>query len=414
MDRRKPYEISKHTVFKAFQQVKANGGAPGVDGVTIEKYEQNLKNNLYKLWNRMSSGSYMPKPVLGVEIPKKSGGKRLLGIPTVEDRVAQTTVKLYFEPQVEPCFCEDSYGYRPNKSAHDAIAITRERCWKTDWVVEYDIGKFFDNIDHVMLMKAVNAHTNIPWVILYINRWLKAPVKMPDGEVVERGSGTPQGGVISPVLANLFLHYAFDKWMQREYPHLKWVRYADDGLIHCRSEREAKAVLERLKQRMEYCHLRIHPDKSRVIYCKDYNRKGNYALTSFDFLGYTFRPRWVRSQAGKVFLGFGAGASKKATKEMRCTVRSWNIYRRVSDELEMIAERINPIVRGWINYYGKYQKRELYSVMLMINRALTLWARRKYRKMKRKKRQSMIWLHNYAKFNPNLFAHWSMGYKPAG
>ena len=410
----KPYEISKHTVFKAFQQVKANGGAPGVDGVTIEKYEQNLKNNLYKLWNRMSSGSYMPKPVLGVEIPKKSGGKRLLGIPTVEDRVAQTTVKFYFEPLVEPCFCEDSYGYRPNKSAHNAIAITRERCWKIDWVVEYDIKKFFDNIDHEMLMKAVSTHTDIPWVILYIKRWLKASVKLPDGEVVERGLGTPQGGVIGPVLANLFLHYAFDKWMQREYPHLKWVRYADDGLIHCRTEQEAKAVLERLKQRMEYCHLRVHPDKSRVIYCKDYNRKGNYALTSFDFLGYTFRPRWVRSQVGKVFLGFGPGASKKATKEMRRTVRSWNIYRRVSDELEMIAQWINPIVRGWINYYGKYQKRELYSVMLMINRALTLWARRKYRKMKRKKKQSIIWLHNYAKFNPNLFAHWSMGYKPAG
>ncbi len=410
----KPYEISKHAVLKAFQQVRANGGAPGVDGITIEKYEQNLKNNFYKLWNRMSSGSYMPNPVLGVEIPKKSGGTRLLGVPTVEDRVAQTTARLYFEPQVEPYFCEDSYGYRPGKSAHDAIAATRERCWRTDWVMEYDIEGLFDNLDHELLMRAVKTHTDIPWVILYVNRWLKAPLKAPGGDILERSSGTPQGGVISPVLANLFLHYAFDKWMQREYPHLKWARYADDGLIHCRTEQEAESVLKSLKQRMEQCSLSIHPDKSKIIYCKDYNRKGKYAVTSFDFLGYTFRPRWVRSRVGRVFLGFGPAASAKATKEMRQTVRSWKIYKRVSDELETIAEWINPIIRGWINYYGRYQKNELHSVMLMINRALTQWARRKYRKMKRKKRQSIIWLHNYARYNPNLFAHWSMGYKPTG
>lgn len=414
MDRRKPYEISQKAVLLAFRKVKANGGAAGIDGITIEKYEQNLRNNLYKLWNRMSSGSYIPKPVLGVEIPKKNGGKRLLGVPTVEDRVAQMTARLYFEPLVEPIFCEDSYGYRPNKSALDAIHKTRERCWKTDWVVEFDIKGLFDNLDHELLMKAVTKHTDNPWVLLYIARWLKTPMIMPNGETKERTSGTPQGGVISPVIANLFMHYAFDRWMQRKYPQLSWARYADDGLVHCRTHQEAIEIMESLKQRMKECRLEIHPEKSRIIYCKDYNRKGKYETTSFDFLGYTFRPRWVRSRKGKIFLGFGPAASAKATKGLRNTIRSWKLHNRCHSELEDLATWMNPIVRGWINYYGKYQKSTLHSVMLMINRALTLWARRKYRKMKHKKRQSIKWLHNYAKWNPTLFAHWEMGYMPTG
>lgn len=229
MDKRKPYEISKQTFLIAFQKVKANGGAAGVDGIAIKEYEQNLRNNLYKLWNRMSSGCYMPNPVMGVEIPKKSGGNRLLGIPTVEDRVAQMVARLYFEPLVEPIFCEDSYGYRPNKSALDAIRQTRERCWKTDWVVEFDIKGLFDNLDHELLMRAVRKHTDNQWVLLYIDRWLKAPMVMANGEVRNRTSGAPQGGVISPVLANLFMHYAFDRWMKTQHSPLKWARYADDG-----------------------------------------------------------------------------------------------------------------------------------------------------------------------------------------
>lgn len=270
MDRRKPYEISQKVVLLAFRKVKANAGAPGIDGVSIEAYERDLKNNLYKLWNRMSSGSYMPKPVMGVEIPKKNSGKRLLGIPTVEDRVAQMTARLYFEPLVEPIFYEDSYGYRPNKSALEAIGKTRERCWKTDWVLEFDIKGLFDNLNHELLMRAVRKHTDNRWVILYIERWLKASVKLPNGEIIERISGTPQGGVISPVIANLFMHYAFDHWMQTKYPHLRWARYADDGLIHCNTYQEAIEIMKSLKQRMQQCQLEIHPDKSRIVYCKDY------------------------------------------------------------------------------------------------------------------------------------------------
>lgn len=411
---RKPYEISQSMILNAYHKVKQNDGAAGVDGITLEKYEKDLKNNLYKLWNRMSSGSYFPKPVLGIEIPKKNGGKRLLGIPTVEDRVAQMTARLYFEPLVEPVFCEDSYGYRPNKSALDAISRTRERCWKLDWVVEFDIKGLFDNLNHNLLMKAVKKHTDNQWILLYMERWLQAPMQMPNGELKERTAGTPQGGVISPVLANLFMHYAFDRWIQLRNPQFQWARYADDGLIHCRTLDEAEGMMERLKQRMEECKLEIHPEKSKIIYCKDYNRKGNYPYTSFDFLGYTFRPRWVRSQKGRVFLGFGPGASKKATKVLRETIRSWKLHNRCSCELEEMAAWMNPIIRGWINYYGQYRKSELHSVMLVINRALTLWARRKYRKMKHKKKASMRWLKQYAKWNRTLFAHWEMGYMPAG
>jgi RNA-directed DNA polymerase len=414
LDKRKPYEISKKAFVIAYRAVKKNAGAAGVDGVTLEEYERTLQDNLYKLWNRLSSGSYMPKPVRGIAIPKKDGGTRILGIPTVEDRIAQMVARLYFEPRVEPEFREDSYGYRPNKSALDAIRVTRERCWKEDWVVEFDIKRLFDCIDHELLMRAVRKHTDLKWIQLYTERWIKAPIMMSDGKIEKRESGTPQGGVISPILANLFMHYAFDRWMERKHPSLKWVRYADDGLVHCRTQIEAREVMSTLKARMKECKLEIHPEKSRIVYCKDYNRSQSYEITSFDFLGYTFRPRRVRSQKGRVFIGFGPGASKLATKKLRMTIRSWKLHKRVQQELTELAQWMNPIVRGWINYYGYFQKRELHTTMLMINRALTLWARRKYKKMKRKKSQSIKWLHQHAEWNPNLFAHWAMGYKPTG
>lgn len=229
MDETKSYEISKHVVLEAFKRVKANKGAAGIDGEVLETFEGNLKNNLYKIWNRMSSGSYFPPAVKAVEIAKKNGGTRMLGVPTVADRVAQMVAKIYFEPRVEPYFHPDSYGYRPGKSAVDALKVTRQRCWKYDWVLEFDIKGLFDNIDHEVLMKAVCKHTDNPWVILYIERWLKAPFQMPDGTAQERTKGTPQGGVISPILANLFLHYAFDKWMEKHHRNKPFARYADDG-----------------------------------------------------------------------------------------------------------------------------------------------------------------------------------------
>jgi RNA-directed DNA polymerase len=415
MDKTKSYEISKHVVLEAFHRVKAKKGAAGIDDERLEAFEANLKNNLYKIWNRMSSGSYFPPPVKAVEIPKKSGGKRVLGVPTVADRVAQMVVKIYFEPTVEPCFHPDSYGYRPGKSAMDALAVTRQRCWKYDWVLEFDIKGLFDNIDHELLMKAVCKHTDNPWVILYIQRWLKAPFQMPDGSVIERTKGTPQGGVISPVLANLFLHYAFDAWMTREQPDKPFARYADDGIAHCRSLNDAQTLLEKLKQRFEECGLELHPEKTRIIYCKDDDRREDYPETGFDFLGYTFRPRRSKNRNGKFFINFTPAVSNKAKKAMRHTIRGWRIHLKPDKAIEDLSRMFNPVIRGWVNYYGRFYKSELYPVLRHIDQALIRWARRKHKKLANHQRRSTHWIGRIARREPKLFAHWQLGiYSAAG
>jgi len=412
MDKTKSYEISKQIVLEAFQKVKANQGAAGIDSESLEAFEANLKNNLYKIWNRMSSGSYFPPAVKAVEIPKKSGGKRLLGIPTVGDRVAQMVVKIYFEPQVEPYFHRDSYGYRPGKSALDAIAVTRQRCWQYDWVLEFDIKGLFDNIDHELLMKAVCQHTYNPWVILYIQRWLKAPFQMPDGTVQERTKGTPQGGVISPVLANLFLHYAFDKWMEREHSNKPFARYADDAVAHCKSKEEAEGLRNSLEKRLTECKLEVNPTKTRIVYCKDDKRKGNYPDKTFDFLGYTFRPRKVRSESGTFFIGFTPAVSKKAKKAMQQEIRGWRLQLKTDKALEDLSQMYNPKIRGWANYYGCFCKSEMYSVYRHFNHALVRWVMRKYKKLANNKRRRNRWLRNISKQEPQLFRHWQMGILP--
>ena len=413
MDKTKPYEISKYGVLEAFQRVKANRGAAGVDGESLESFEANLKNNLFKIWNRMSSGSYFPPPVKAVEIPKKSGGSRILGVPTVADRVAQMVVKIYFEPRVEPYFHPDSYGYRPGKSAMDALTVTRKRCWKYDWVLELDIKGLFDNIDHELLMKAVQKHTQNPWVLLYIERWLKAPFQMPDGSVQKRTKGTPQGGVISPVLANLFLHYTFDVWMARNHPGNPFARYADDGVVHCRSKVEAQQVQRSLTERFEVCKLELHPTKTRIVYCKDDDRRGKDPETTFDFLGYTFRPRRSKNRYGKFFINFTPAVSNKAKKAMCQRIHDWRIHLKPGLTLEDLARRLNPVIRGWINYYGRFYKSEMYSVLVHLNRALIRWVQRKYKKLARHKRRATYWLGRIAKREPQLFVHWQMGIVPA-
>jgi RNA-directed DNA polymerase len=412
LDKTKPFEISKQTVWEAYQRVKANKGAAGVDEETLEEFEKDLKGNLYKIWNRMSSGSYFPPAVKGVEIPKKSGGVRNLGIPTVADRIAQMVVKLYFEPKVEPNFAKDSYGYRPGKSAIDALRITRERCWRYDWVIELDIRKLFDRIDHELLMKAVRKHTDSPWEILYIERWLKAPFQMQDGSMVERTMGTPQGGVVSPVLANLFMHYVFDEWMRREHKHNPWARYADDAVIHCRTQKEAEALLIQLDERFKQCKLELNAEKTRIIYCKDDDRRGNYPVISFDFLGYTFRPRRSKNKRGKYFINFSPAVSNAASKAMRQTIRGWRMHLKPDLEIDDLSRMFNPVVRGWINYYGCFYKSQLYSVLRHMDRALTQWARRKYKKLARHKRRASAWLGRLARNRPELFAHWQMGILP--
>ena len=405
MEETKPFTILKEAVYEAFKRVKANDGASGIDNQSIADFEHDLENNLYKLWNRMSSGSYFPQPVKMVAIPKPNGGTRILGIPTVEDRIAQMTAKIYFEPRVEPLFHENSYGYRPNKSAIDGVAITRERCWKNDFVLEFDIQGLFDNIDHDMLMQLVRRHTKEKWVVLYIERWLKAPFQMEDGTIVERTSGTPQGGVISPVLANLFLHYVFDEYMVRDFPTVQWARYADDAVIHCKTEKHAQFILEKLIVRFFDWGLKLHPQKTKIVYCKSGQRKGEHENISFDFLGYTFRPRGAKNKNGEFFTSFLPAISEKSKKAICEEVRNWKLQLKSNRNLQDIANMYNRKIQGWRNYYSHFYPSELHDVFQYIDTCLVKWARRKYKKLNTR-RKAERWLNNVRKREPTLFAHW--------
>jgi RNA-directed DNA polymerase len=406
----KPFNIDKRLVYEAYKAVKSNRGAAGVDEQTIEQFETDLSGNLYKTWNRMSSGTYFPPPVRAVAIPKKSGGERILGVPTVADRVAQMVVKLVIEPILDPIFLADSYGYRPNKSALDAVGVTRERCWKYDWVLEFDIKGLFDNIDHALLLRAVRKHITCKWALLYIERWLKAPMVLEDGTTIERSRGTPQGGVVSPILANLFMHYTFDLWMARTHPNLPWCRYADDGLVHCRTEREAEALKVALQVRLAECHLEMHPTKTKVVYCKDGKRKGKYPNIKFDFLGYCFRPRLVRRfRDNSLFGGFNPAVSFSAMKTMRETIRGLNLRRQTQLSLQDIAQQLNPLLRGWIAYYGCFAPSALYPWLRYVNQMLVAWVMRKFKRFKRHKIQAGQFLQRLATECVDLFVHWHIG-----
>ena len=414
MSEAKPFRISRHLVWEAWLVVKANQGAAGVDNESIQDFERNLKDNLYKVWNRMSSGSYFPPPVRTVMIPKTGGGQRKLGIPAVSDRVAQTVVKMVLEPMVEPHFHPDSYGYRPGKSAHQAVEQARKRCWRHDWVLDLDVRGFFDNISHELMLKAVRKHTDCKWVLLYVERWLKAPAQQVDGTLEQREKGTPQGGVVSPVLANLFLHYAFDEWMRRQYPAVPFERYADDIIVHCPSEARARILRRAIEERLRECKLELHPEKTKLDYCKDSNRKGSYANEKFDFLGFTFRPRKARNRRGEYFVSFSPAISDKATKEIRQAMREWEVGRRSEKSLEDLSHMFNPTIRGWINYYGRFRKSALYAVFRTLNFALVRWATRKYKKLRYHWRRARQWLEGIASRQPNLFAHWQLGSQAGG
>lgn len=414
MDKAKSYEISKELVWQAYKRVKANRGAAGVDGESLAAFEQDLRGNLYKIWNRMSSGSYFPPPVRLVEIAKADGGKRPLGIPTVGDRIAQTVVKLYLEPEVEPVFHADSYGYRPGKSALDAVATARQRCWRRDWVIDLDIKGFFDNLDHDLVMRAVRHHTDLTWIHLYVERWLQAPVQQPDGGLVERTKGTPQGGVISPLLANLFMHYAFDHWLERRYPNVQFERYADDAIVHCVNEEEAQGMLVAIRERLADCGLELHPVKTQIVYCQDDDRRGRYPNTKFDFLGYTFRPRRARNRWGKYFVSFLPAISTKAAKAIRRTVREWRLAATWNNRtLEDLAKLMDPYVRGWMNYYGRFYRSACVLVLRHINRVLSRWACRKYKRLRHHRRAAAHWLGRLAARDPSVLALWQLGVKPA-
>lgn len=410
----KPFDISKRLVMQAYELVRANAGAGGVDQQSLADFEKNLKDNLYKIWNRLSSGSYFPPPVKAVAIPKKAGGERILGIPTIGDRIAQTVVTLCFEPNVEPYFLPDSYGYRPNKSALDAVGVTRKRCWDYDWVLEFDIRGLFDNISHELLMRAVRRHTDCKWVILYIERWLKAPLQLKDGTLVQRDKGTPQGGCVSPVLSNLFMHYVFDIWMKQKHPDKPWCRYADDGLVHLRTEKKAQDMFLALKERFEDCGLELHPVKTRIVYCKDGRRKEDKANKTFDFLGYTFRARLCKNtKRNSMFVNFTPAVSKVALKTMRAKTKRDNLRNRTDLSLKEIAKWYNPILQGWLNYYGCYSRSGLYPVWRHFNKTLIAWAMRKYKHFRQRKTRASLFLEKIMKQQPSLFVHWRNGMKGA-
>lgn len=407
----KPFDISKRAVFEAWKKVRANQGAAGVDEVTIATFEQGLGDNLYKVWNRMVSGAYFPPPVRRVEIPKAGGGTRPLGIPTVGDRVAQMVAKAQLEPLVEPVFHADSYAYRPGKSAVDAVGQARRRCWRNDWVVDLDIKGFFDNIDHVLMLHAVRKHTDCKWLLLYIERWLKAPALDANGQEVVRDCGTPQGGVISPLLANLFLHYVFDAWMAEHYPQIPFERYADDIVIHCRTEAQAHFIRRRIEERLRRCKLQVHPEKTKVVYCKDDDRTGKYPQEKFDFLGFCFRPRPSKNRWDKFFVNFSPGVSPKALKRIGEQLRDWRIHRKSDKSLDDIARMFNATIQGWIAYYGRYYKSALYPILRRLNRYLVRWAQQKYKRFKHQRRATH-WLRRIARRDPQLFAHWRLGLLP--
>jgi RNA-directed DNA polymerase len=412
VDGAKPFVIAKGRVAFAWEQVRSNRGAAGVDGVELAEFEADLEGNLYRIWNRMSSGSYFPPPVRGVDIPKDggSGATRRLGIPTVADRVAQTVAVGFLEPIVERIFHGDSYGYRPGRGPLDAVAVARRRCWDRDWVIDLDIRAFFDSVDHGLMGKALAAQLphELRWIGLYADRWMKAAMVNPDGSETERVHGVPQGGPISPLLANLYLHYGFDTWLAQTFPGVEFERFADDALIHCATRFQAQRVLAALAERMGEIGLELHPDKTRIVYCADANRRrGRDEDTRFDFLGFTFCARDAKNARGQTFRSFLPAASDKAMKRMGKVVRSWKIHTRTDLSSEDIAEFVGPVIRGWMSYYGAFYPTRLMRLLTRINYYLIRWVRAKYRHLRRWNDARRAWKRVTAS-RPDLFPHWKV------
>lgn len=408
----KSIPISRQEVWQAYKKVRSNKGSAGVDAVSMEEYDANCSKHLYKLWNRMASGSYFPPPVKEVEISKKDGKVRKLGIPTISDRVGQMVIKQMLEPRLEKIFSNNSYGYRPHKNAHQALEEVRKNCWKTDWVIDLDIKGFFDNIDHDKLMLAINKHVSENWIRFYIERWLKAPKLTKSGKLItNQGKGTPQGGVISPLLANLFLHYALDKWLEQTDETVKYVRYADDVIIHCVSKAQAEQLLKSLQERMNSVGLELHPQKTKIVYCKDYRRKDKYPVVKFDFLGYSFQPRTTKSKKTKgLFLGFDCAISISSRKRIADKLGELEVEKLSFKSIVGIAQYLNPMIRGWINYYGKFRPSELHKIFRLLRNRLLRWARKRYKRYKTSLSKANKWLKRVREQFPYLFYHWQVGY----
>ena len=408
----KSVPVSKQQVWLAYKKVRSNAGSAGIDQVSMDEYDAHRSDHLYKLWNRMASGSYFPAPVKEVEIPKKDGKMRKLGIPTISDRVAQMVVKDYLEPRFEKLFSPHSYGYRPGKNAHQALSAVRENVRMLDWVIDLDIKGFFDTIDHGKLMLALEKHVSEKWCLMYIERWLQTPVQTKTGELVERqGKGTPQGGVISPLLANLFLHYAMDKWLEQTHSAVRYVRYADDAVLHCKSKVQADYVLRNVRKRMKQCGLELHPEKTRLVYCKDYRRQEQHESVKFDFLGYSFQPRTAKSKRdGSLYLGYDCAISISSKKRLAATMKALDIEHLTHKSIVGVAQFLEPYIRGWVNYYGKFRLWEMNPLFQLLRRRLVMWARKRYKRYKTSINRAYRWLERVKDQYPSLFYQWRLGF----
>jgi RNA-directed DNA polymerase len=411
-DETKSVPITKEMVWEAYKKVKSNGGSAGIDHQSLSEFDKVRSKGLYKIWNRLASGSYLAPKIKRVTIPKGKGKTRPLGIPTVGDRVAQQVVKSYIEPRFEAIFADNSYGYRPKKSAHSAIKEVQQNVLKYSWVLDLDIKEFFENVSHELLMKALRKHVSEQWVLMYIQRWLEAPVQLEDGSIKEpTGKGTPQGGVISPLLANLYLHYCVDKWLEKHYPEIKMVRYADDLIIHCGSYAIATQILSTLTARLTACGLTAHPEKTKIVYCKKDKRNLEGYPVQFDFLGFSFQPIRYKLKTGGSFLQFDCKMSRKSKVRITEELKKSEFHRKSQWSIQGIANLLNPKIRGWIQYYGKISKRSLKPVFYYLHQRIIRWILNKYKSFKGSKVKAIAWLRAIGKSYPNLFYHWELGYK---
>jgi len=408
----KSVPITKMMVWDAYKLVKRNKGSAGVDLQTLEGFEKVRSKELYKIWNRLASGSYFSSNVKRVDIPKDGGKTRPLGIPTVSDRIAQQVIKTYIEPRLDAEFMDNSYGYRPSKSAHQAVKEVQKNVRKYSWVIDLDIQEFFENVNHELLFKALQVHVPETWVQMYIKRWLEAPIQLEEGTLIHsKGRGTPQGGVISPLLSNLFLHYCIDKWLASRFPEIKMVRYADDMIIHCSTQREAKYLLNKVTERFKQCGLSVHPQKTKIVYCKKEGRNLKGLPVQFDFLGFSFRPIMTKLRKGGFFLQYDCQMSRKSKKRILKDLRGLNIHNKTQSNLQDLAFMLNPKIRGWINYYGKIKRNSLKPVFYYLHHRIIKWILNKYKRFKRSCVLAVKWLRRITKDYPNMFYHWALGYQ---
>jgi RNA-directed DNA polymerase len=407
----KTVPITFKMVVDAYGKVKKGGKATGIDEESWQVFDKDAQGNLYVIWNRLSSGSYHPSAVREKEIPKKDGTMRKLGIPTLRDRIAQCVVKDYMEKRIDQKFHQQSYGYRPMKSSRQAIEQVRRNCMQKDWVIDLDISKFFDEIDHELLMKAVEAMTEEKWVRMYVKRWLEMKAQDKEGMQHDRqGKGTPQGGVISPLLANIFLHFALDKWLDKYYPQISFVRYADDMVIHGNTKQEADELLQAIRARLQQVKLRLNEKKTQIVYCKDYRRKQKHEKVQFGFLGFSYQPRESKSKygGGASFAAFTAEISKDNQKKIREQIKETIVWRDTRMEITDIALKLNSKLRGWINYFGLYSKARLRRTMMHLDYRLLKWLQAKHKISGTRK--AAIKLAAIRKVNPMMFYHWQKGY----